>query len=75
MQCPKCGSNYIINSKGELVCPVCSKIRRSVTLKVYRQNDFVFYKVVDSLNISTNTYLLEHDIKMLMKEGVEVKIC
>jgi len=74
MKCPICGSNMVINSKGELVCPICNRQKKKVVVVRNRFNDLVYFRVVSSTGVIVDDYLLEEEIKDLVRKGVEVII-
>ena len=75
MKCSECDSNYQVDGKGRLFCPTCnSNIKKKLNVVSIRYNEIEYYKVMDSDNIATNTYLLPEELDTLIKEGVEVRI-
>ena len=75
MKCSKCGSNYQVDTKGRLVCPTCnSDIKKKLNVVSMRYNEIEFYKVIDSDNISTPTYLMPNELDKLIQDKVEVRI-
>lgn len=74
MKCSICGSQLIINSKGELECPNCSKKGKRLVVLYHKFCDLEYYKVEESSGILTDKYLLKEEVDDLIKKGVEVKI-
>jgi len=63
-----------INSKGEIVCPVCSKSKKSLVVTYHKFNDLEYYKVETANNLIIDNYLLKEEVIDLINKGVEVKL-
>ena len=63
-----------INSKGEIVCPVCNSSKKSLVVTYHRFNDLEYYKVEAANNLIVDNYLLKEEIIDLINKGVEVKL-
>lgn len=74
MKCSRCQGPLTINNKGQLSCPTCDDIKKKITLFKKQYNALIYYKVVDSLNINVDEYLVPEEIDELITKGVEVKI-
>jgi len=75
MKCSKCQSDYQVDGKGKLFCPVCnSGAKKLVKVLAINYHEIVYYKVYDSKNISTETFLFGNEIDDLIQKGVEVEI-
>ena len=74
MKCSICGGQLIINSKGELECPNCSKKSKHLVVSYHKFCDLEYYKVEESSGILVDKYLLKEEIADLIKKGVEVRV-
>jgi len=74
MKCNICGSQLIINSKGELECPVCSKKKRILVISYCKFNDLEYYRVEEVSGILVDRYLLKEEVVELVNKGVEVRV-
>jgi len=74
MKCNICGSQLIINSKGELECPVCSKKKRVLVVSYHKFNDLEYYRVEEASGILVDKYLLKEEVIDLVNKGVEVRV-
>lgn len=63
-----------INNKGQLSCPTCSKLKRTLTVTGFAFNDLKYYTVKTALNIIVDKLVLQEELDELVKTGVEVKI-
>lgn len=74
MKCNVCGSPMAVNSKGEVHCPTCSKLKRKISVVKTTYGDFTYYKTKDTVNVVVDEYLLPEELNKLVNQGVEVKI-
>jgi len=74
MKCSICGGALTVNNKGEITCPQCSKLKRKLKLTQCNYNDFIYYKVKDTLNLVVDEYLLPDEVNKYVNQGVEVTI-